>query len=74
MVGIIWKSSYFTPETSKMAGGWVPFKELSHVVRWAISCPEPGAHFALEDMLKKHRPDFISLLQNPVREWMRREI
>lgn len=51
-----------------MSGGWVPFKELNHVIRWAISHPEPEAHFALEEALKKHRPDFISLLQNPVRE------
>ena len=50
-----------------MAGGWVPFKELSHVIRWALSHPEPEAYFALEDALKRHRPDFISLLENPVR-------
>ena len=44
----------------------MPFKELNHVIRWAISHCEPEAHFALEEALKKHRPDFISLLQNPV--------
>ena len=49
-------------------GGWVPFKELNHVIRWAISHPEPEAHFALEEALRKHRPDFTSLLQNPVSE------
>ena len=44
----------------------MPFKELSHVVRWAISHREPEAYFSLEEVLKKHRPDFTSLLQNPV--------
>ena len=49
------------------AGGWVPFKELSHVIRWALLNPEREAYFALEEALKKHRPDFTNLLENPVR-------
>ena len=50
------------------AGGWVPFKELSHVIRWALSHPEREAYFSLEEALKKHRPDFTNLLENPVSE------
>ena len=44
----------------------MPFKELGHVIRWALSRPEPEAYFALEECLKRHRPDFITLLENPV--------
>ena len=54
------------------AGGWVPFKELSHVIRWALSHPEREAYFSLEEALKKHRPDFTNLLENPVSEGKRR--
>ena len=55
------------------AGGWVPFKELSHVIRWALSHSEREAYFALEGVLKKHRPDFTNLLDNPVRRGRERE-
>ena len=50
-----------------MAGGiWAPFKEVVRVVNDAILRKEPSAYYKLEAELKKHKPDFISLLKNPV--------
>lgn len=50
-----------------MAGGmWAPFKELVKVINAAILKKEPNAYYSLEAELKKHKPDFISLLRNPV--------
>lgn len=50
-----------------MSGGvWAPYKELASTVNAAILGKEPDAYYALEAMLKKHKPDFISLLNNPV--------
>ena len=50
-----------------MAGGiWAPFKEVVRVVNDAILRKEPSAYYKLETELKKHKPDFISLLKNPV--------
>ena len=51
---------------SDMAGVWAPFKELERVVHSAISQKQPEAYYHLENILKKHKPDFVSLLQNPV--------
>ena len=45
---------------------WGPFKELVGVVNAAILKKEPNAYYSLEAELKKHKPDFISLLKNPV--------
>ena len=45
---------------------WVPFKELASVVNAAVLMKQPDVHYKLEATLKKHKPDFISLLQNPV--------
>jgi hypothetical protein len=51
----------------RMSGGvWAPFKELVRVVNDAILRKEPSAYFKLESELKKHKPDFLSLLKNPV--------
>lgn len=47
-------------------GMWAPFKELVGVVNAAIQLRQPGAFYSLEANLKKHKPDFVSLLQNPV--------
>lgn len=49
------------------SGVWAPFKELSTVVNDAIAQKQPEAYYKLNDVLKKHKPDFISLLKNPVR-------
>ena len=52
-----------------MSGGiWAPFKELASVVNQAVLKKQPDAFYSLEAILKKHKPDFISLLKNPVRE------
>lgn len=50
-----------------MSGGvWAPFKELSTVVHSAIALKQSQSYYQLEGILKKHKPDFISLLKNPV--------
>jgi len=49
-----------------MAGVWLPFKELASVISSAILHKKPDTYYTLEAILKKHKPDFISLLQNPV--------
>ena len=48
------------------SGIWAPFKELASVVNEAILQKQPDAFYRLEAILKKHKPDFISLLKNPV--------
>ena len=45
---------------------WSPFKELYITVNAALSNKLPDAYYELENVLRKHKPDFISLLQNPV--------
>lgn len=45
---------------------WAPFKELGRVVNAAILKKDPNAYYNLETELKKHKPDFLSLLKNPV--------
>lgn len=56
-------SSSLLPE---MAGLWAPFKELYNTVTLAVHSRQPEAHYTLEALLLKHKPDFVSLLQNPV--------
>ena len=51
-----------------MAGVWLPFKELANIVTSAILHKQSDSYYTLEATLKKHKPDFISLLQNPVRK------
>ena len=48
------------------AGIWAPFKELATTVNMAIAMKQPQAYYRLESMLKKYKPDFYSLLKNPV--------
>lgn len=48
------------------SGLWAAYKELANVVNQAILKKQPDAFYSLEAILKKHKPDFISLLQNPV--------
>lgn len=45
---------------------WGPFKELEQTVQAAIHRKLPDAIHDLEIALKKHKPDFIALLKNPV--------
>lgn len=45
---------------------WGPFKELEQTVQAAIHRKIPDAVHDLEIALKKHKPDFIALLKNPV--------
>ena len=45
---------------------WGPFKELYHTVELAIHRRQPEAIQDLDIVLRKHKTDFISLLQNPV--------
>lgn len=63
-----WCALYGIPAVCRvMAGGmWAPFKELVKVINAAILKKEPNAYYSLEAELKKHKPDFISLLKNPV--------
>lgn len=50
-----------------MEGGvWAPFKELMSVVNAAILRRDPEVYHNLDTQLKKHKPDFINLLRNPV--------
>lgn len=48
------------------AGSWGPVKELALVVNNAVHRRLPGAYHDLEIALKKHKPEFLSLLKNPV--------
>ena len=48
------------------AGGWAPYKELLGIVSAALLRRDPDVYHSLDAQLKKHKPDFISLLKNPV--------
>ncbi|KAL5475599.1 hypothetical protein EMCRGX_G025430 [Ephydatia muelleri] len=50
-----------------MPGLWAPFKELACVITAAIGQKRPEMFYVLDSVLKKHKPDFFSLLQNPAR-------
>ena len=50
---------------------WTPFKELYHTVQYAIQHRQQDAIQDLEMALRRHRTEFIALLQNPVRKWMK---
>ena len=45
---------------------WGPYKELYHTISLIASkrCPDP--YQELEAVIRKHKPDFIALLKNPV--------
>jgi len=45
---------------------WGPLKELERTINAAIHKKKPDAVHDLEVLLKLHKPDFISLLKNPV--------
>jgi len=51
-----------------MSGGlWAPYKELAGTVNAAVISSDGGSVDELQEVLQKHKPDFISLLKNPVR-------
>ncbi|PIK50510.1 putative nuclear pore complex protein [Apostichopus japonicus] len=52
---------------------WGPFKELFYVVDSAVSKKNPDAFNDLEAALRRHKPDFVSLLQNPAKNAQHRE-
>jgi len=45
---------------------WSPYKELQYTVESTIQKKQSDAVQDLESSLRKHKADFISLLQNPV--------
>lgn len=45
---------------------WSPYKELLRIVESALLRKQSDAIQDLELALRKHKPDFISLLLNPV--------
>lgn len=47
-------------------GVWRPYKELQAVVERSLYKKSPEVYHELEVSLKKFKPDFISLLKNPV--------
>ncbi|XP_064417895.1 nuclear pore complex protein Nup205 isoform X2 [Latimeria chalumnae] len=49
------------------AGLWGPYKDLWHTVENAIWKRQPEAAYHLDLVLKKHKPDFISLFKNPAK-------
>ncbi len=47
---------------------WAPMKALSSLVEAAVLHKRPGLRHDLEVALRKHKPQFIGLLKNPVRQ------
>lgn len=45
---------------------WGPYKDIWHTVVNALWRRQPEAVHLLDMILKKHKPDFISLFKNPV--------
>ncbi|XP_071502201.1 nuclear pore complex protein Nup205-like [Diadema antillarum] len=52
---------------------WGPYKELYHTISLIVSkrCPDP--YQELEAVLRKHKPDLVSLLKNPAKNAQHRE-
>ncbi|XP_033629784.1 nuclear pore complex protein Nup205-like [Asterias rubens] len=46
---------------------WSPFKDLLRTVHAALSQKLPDAYYELDAAIRKHKPDFLSLLQNPAK-------
>ena len=57
-----------------LLGTWRPYKELQAVVERSLYKKTPEVYHELEVALKKFKPDFISLLKNPVSPEMMLEI
>ncbi|XP_055955132.1 nuclear pore complex protein Nup205 [Patella vulgata] len=52
---------------------WGPFRSLYDTVDAAVFRKQPGAAYDLEVALRKHKPDFISLLKKPAKNNAHRE-
>lgn len=48
---------------------WGPYKDIWQTVMNAIWKRQPEAVHRLDQVLKKHKSDFISLFRNPVLDW-----
>ncbi|XP_064596049.1 nuclear pore complex protein Nup205-like [Liolophura sinensis] len=53
---------------------WSPFRELNEIVENAIVRKQPDSAHNLGVALRRHKPDFISLLQNPAKSTHHREL
>ncbi|KAL8613661.1 hypothetical protein ACOMHN_029753 [Nucella lapillus] len=53
---------------------WAPFRALLDVVNCAIHKREPGSVHDLELALRKHKPDFVSLLKTPAKNTAARQL
>ena len=62
----VWCALFGTLTATMSGGMWTPFMELVGVINAAILKKEPNAYYSLKEQLKKHKPDFMSLLKNPV--------
>ncbi|CAG5133814.1 unnamed protein product [Candidula unifasciata] len=56
------------------ASVWAPFRELNDTVEAAVTRRQPGIVHDLEIALRKHKPDFISLLKKPAKNAAHREL
>ncbi|BFZ24882.1 hypothetical protein BsWGS_27921 [Bradybaena similaris] len=56
------------------ASVWAPFRELNEIVEAAVTRRQPGIVHDLEITLRKHKPDFISLLKKPTKNAAHREL
>ncbi|XP_014664623.1 PREDICTED: LOW QUALITY PROTEIN: nuclear pore complex protein Nup205-like [Priapulus caudatus] len=53
---------------------WTPYKDLNSIVENAILLKRPYVIHDLEVALRRHKPDFLSLLQNPTKNPAHREM
>lgn len=45
---------------------WMPFKKLEKVISFTLTRPTKPALLALEECLRKHKQNFLTLLKNQV--------
>ena len=53
--------------SSDSHSSWAPLKALASLVECAVLARRPGLRHDLEAALKRHKPQMIALLKNPVR-------
>lgn len=51
---------------------WTPYKELQRIVESAVSHPDDDRSRGLEEALRNHKQNFITLFANPVSRTMLR--
>ncbi|KAK2146220.1 hypothetical protein LSH36_623g00003 [Paralvinella palmiformis] len=61
-------------QNQRFARIWSPYKELQYTVESTIQKKQSDAVQDLESSLRKHKADFISLLQNPAKNAAHREV